>query len=92
MNTPNVYEARAIEESLRKDTVFGLSGGNLKRLRYCETLWPEWIAEKRKQVRIELLGEEAPCRDPWHDAENTTGVPGTSCPTCSQRQPERTTP
>jgi len=53
---PREFEGRAIEEAIRTETITGLSGGNLKRLRYCETLWPEWIAEKRKQIRQELLG------------------------------------
>ena len=45
---------------MRKDIVFGLSGGNLKRLRYSESLFPEWSAEKRKQLRLELLGPDYP--------------------------------
>jgi hypothetical protein len=58
---PSEFEGRAILEAIRTETVFGLSGGNLKRLRYCETLWTDWVAEKRKQVRLELLGDEPSC-------------------------------
>ena len=57
---PDEYAGRAMEESMRKDIVFGLSGGNLKRLRYSESLFPEWSAEKRKQLRLELVGEDYP--------------------------------
>ena len=57
---PDEYAGRAMEESMRKDIVFGLSGGNLKRLRYSESLFPEWSAEKRKQLRLELLGPDYP--------------------------------
>ena len=49
---------------MRKDIVFGLSGGNLKRLRYSESLFPEWSAEKRKQLRLELLGPDYPANVP----------------------------
>jgi hypothetical protein len=56
---PGEFEARAIEQGLRNETI-GLYGiGSKKRMAYCETLWPEWIAEKRKQVRLELLGDES---------------------------------
>lgn len=62
MKEPGEYEARAIEEALRDETI-GLYGiGSKKRLDYVETLWPEWVAEKRKQVRFELLGDEPNAR------------------------------
>jgi hypothetical protein len=54
---PDEYAGRAMEEAMRSDIVFGLSGGNLKRLLYSESLFPEWSAEKRKQLRFELLGD-----------------------------------
>ena len=57
---PDEYAGRAMEEAMRSDIVFGLFGGNLKRLRYSESLFPEWSAEKRKQLRLELLGEDYP--------------------------------
>jgi hypothetical protein len=57
---PDEFSARSIEEHMRPDIVFGLSGGSLKRLRYSESLYPEWCAEKRKQLRLELLGPEYP--------------------------------
>ena len=55
---PGKFEARAIEEGLRNETIGVYGIGDKKRMAYCETIWPEWIAEKRKQVRNELLGEE----------------------------------
>jgi hypothetical protein len=56
---PGEFEARAIEEGLRNETIGVYGIGAKKRMAYCETLWPEWVAEKRKQVRLELLGEES---------------------------------
>jgi hypothetical protein len=52
-----------MEEAMRSDIVFGLSGGNLKRLLYSESLFPEWSAEKRKQLRLELVGEDYPANN-----------------------------
>jgi len=61
---PDEYAGRAMEEYMRQDIVFGLSGGNLKSLRYSESLFPEWSAEKRKQLRLELVGEDYPANAP----------------------------
>ena len=70
---PDEYAGRAMEESMRKDIVFGLSGGNLKRLRYSESLFPEWSAEKRKQLRLELVGEDYPANTPVRRSETAPG-------------------
>jgi hypothetical protein len=55
---PNEYEGRAMEEAMRKDIVSGLIGGDLKRLRHGESLFPVWSEGKRNQLRVELLGAD----------------------------------
>ena len=57
-NIPTEYAGRAMEEAMRKEIVSGLIGGDLKRLRYSESLFPVWSEEKRNQLRVELLGAD----------------------------------